>query len=140
MKTGARSVLSLGLLFGFALSAAAAPAKDLESTPQAKVYRQSLKAIADGNYEAYTKCMTKEAVAEIEKQTKEMGKTTKEGMEMMKALAPSDVKFSDLKVDGKNAVLAATGKMDNDVMKGSIELAEEDGQWKIGKQSWSNAK
>ena len=140
MRTAIRSILALGLLLGFSLAAGAADKKDLESTPQAKVYRASLKAIADGDYAAYTKCMTSEAVKEIEKQTKEMGKTPKDGMELLKMMAATDVKFTDLKVDGKKAVLSATGKQDKEVMYGSIDLQEENGQWKVGKQSWTNKK
>ena len=34
----------------------------------------------------------------------------------------------------------ATGKSDGQMMKGSADLVEENGQWKIGKQDWSNAK
>ena len=139
--TRTRSLLALGLLLSLALPTFAADAsKDVESTPQAKVYRASLKAVASGDYNAYAKCMTSEAVKEIEAQTKEMGKTTKDGMEMMKAMAPSDVKLTNLKVDGKKAVLSATGKQDKEVMYGSIDLEEEKGQWKVGKQSWTNTK
>jgi hypothetical protein len=137
MRTTLRSILALGLLLGLTLPALAA---DVEGTPQAKVYRASLKAIQDGNYEAYKKCMTSGAVKEIEAQTKEMGKTPKDGMEMMKAMAPSDVKLTDLKVDGKKAVLTATGKQDKETMYGSVNLEEESGAWKVGKQSWSNKK
>lgn len=140
MRTAIRSILALGLLLGFSLAAAAADSKDVESTPQAKVYRASLKAIADGDYPAYAKCMTSEAVKAIEEQTKEMGKTTKDGMELMKMMAPSDVKFTGLKVDGKKTVLLATGKQDTEVMYGSIDLEEENGQWKVGRQSWTNKK
>ena len=147
MKTAFRSALALGLLLGSILTtstaatASAADAKkDVESTPQAKVYRASLKAIDTGDYAAYTKCMTSEAVKEIEKQTKEMGKTPKDGMEMMKMMAPSDVKLTDLKVDGKKAVLSATGKQDKETMYGTVNLEEEKGEWKVGKQSWTNKK
>jgi hypothetical protein len=140
MKTAFRSALALGLLLGLTLTATTALAADVESTPQAKVYRASLKAIDTGDYAAYTKCMTSEAVKEIEKQTKEMGKTPKDGMEMMKMMAPSDVKLTDLKVDGKKAVLTATGKQDKETMYGSINLEEENGAWKVGKQSWTNKK
>ena len=137
MRTAFRATLALGLLLGLALPTLAA---DLETTPQAKVYRASLKAVDKLDYEAYKKCMTAEAVKEIEAQTKEMGKTPKDGMEMMKMMAPSDVKFTDLKVDGKKAVLKATGKQDKETMYGSIDLAEENGAWKVGKQSWTNTK
>ena len=137
MRTALRSILALGLLAGLALPAIAA---DVESSPQAKVYRASLKAIQDGNYEAYKKCMTSAAVKEIEAQTKEMGKTPKDGMEMMNMMAPTDVKLTDLKVDGKKAVLTATGKQDKETMYGSVNLEEENGAWKVGKQSWTNKK
>ena len=137
MRTTLRSILALGLLVGICLPALAA---DVESTPQAKVYRASLKAVADGSYEAYKKCMTSAAVKEIEAQTKEMGKTPKDGMEMMKVMAPSDVKLTDLKVDGKKAVLTATGKQDKETMYGTVNLEEEKGEWKVGKQSWTNTK
>jgi hypothetical protein len=137
MRTAIRSILAVGLLLGLALPAIAA---DVEASPQAKVYRASLKAIQDGNYEAYKKCMTSAAVKEIEAQTKEMGKTPKDGMEMMKVMAPSDVKLTDLKVDGKKAVLTATGKQDKETMYGSVNLEEENGAWKVGKQSWTNKK
>ena len=140
MRTAIRSILALGLLLGFTLPAAAADSKDIESTPQAKVYRASLKAVADGDYPAYTKCMTSEAVKAIEAQTKELGKTPKDGMELMKMMAPSDIKLTVLKVDGKKAVLSATGKQDKETMYGSIDLEEENGQWKVGKQSWTNKK
>ena len=140
MRTAIRSILALGLLLGFTLPAAAADSKDLESTPQAKVYRASLKAVADGDYKAYARCMTSQAVKEIEAETKQLGKTTKDGMELMKMMAPSDVKLIALKVEGKKAVLSATGKQDKEVMYGSIDLEEENGQWKVGKHSWTNKK
>jgi hypothetical protein len=137
MRTAFRSILAVVLLLGLALPALAA---DVDASPQAKVYRASLKAIDEGNYEAYKKCMTSAAVKEIEAQTKEMGKTPKDGMEMMKAMAPTDVKLTDLKVDGKKAVLTATGKQDKETMYGSVNLEEEGGAWKVGKQSWTNKK
>jgi len=139
MRTTTRAILAVGLLIGLSLPTLAADAKNLEDTPQAKVYRASLKAIAAGDYTAYTKCMTSEAVKEIEKQTKEMGKTPKDGMELMKMMAPSDVKFTDLKVDGKKATLSATGKQDKETVYGTIDLQDENG-WKVGKQAWTNKK
>ncbi len=140
MKMMTRSTLVPALLLAVSSVVVAAGARDLESTPQAKVYRASLKAIEDGDYAAYIKCMTSEAVQEIEKQTKELGKTPKDGMELLKVMAATDVKFTNLKVDGKKAVLSATGKQDQEVMYGSIDVQEENGQWKVGRQSWTNKK
>ncbi len=99
-----------------------------------------MKALDAGDYEAYKKCMVAEAGPQMDKQNKEMGKTPKEMMAFMKMMAPTDLKFTSLKVDGKKAILMATGKMDGEVNKGTIELAQEGDQWKVGKQSWTNAK
>jgi Domain of unknown function (DUF4878) len=140
MRTTIRSILALGLLLGFTLPTLAAGAKNLDATPQAKVYRASLKAIDAGDWNAYSKTITSEAVKEIEAQMKEMGKTPQDGMAIMKAMAPSDLKITDLKVDGKKATLSATGKSDGEAMRGTVELEEENGQWKVGHQSWTNKK
>ncbi len=117
-----------------------AAAADASKSPQAEAYKKSLKAIESGDFEAYKKTVTKEARAGIEKDMKEMGMDSKKGMEMLKAMAPEDVKFPSVKVDGKKATLTATGKMMDEPQYGTIELAEEDGAWKIGHQSWTNTK
>src|SRR5262249_20240355 len=119
---------------------AAGDAKSLENTPQVKAYRAQVKAIQAGDYEAYKKTMTKASAAGMDQQMKDMGMDKKKGMEMMKALLPTDLKFTDLKVDKNKATLMATGMMDKEVNKGTIEMEQEDGQWKIVKQSWTNAK
>ncbi len=124
----------------FMLSVAAPAAQDPSKSPQAVAYAASLKAIASGDFEAYKKTVTKEARAGIEKDMKEMGMDAKKGMEMLKAMAPTDVKYTAVKVDGKKATLSATGRaMDSD-QYGTIELEEEDGAWKVGRQSWTNEK
>ncbi len=141
MRKASRALL---VLVFFTLAAlptlAAGNARDLEGTPQAKAYRGLIKAIDAQDFEAYKKCMMAEAVKDMDKQLKEMGKSPKEVMGFFKAMEPTDIKFTDLKVDGKKATLMATGKSDGEVNKGTIELAEENGAWKIGKQSWTNAK
>ncbi len=112
----------------------------METSPQAKVYRALLKAVQAGDFEGYKKCMTKEAAKGIDQQTKEMGLDPKKGMEMMEAMTPTDLKLTSLKVEGKKATLEATGKVDNELNKGTISLEQEDGQWKVANQSWTNAK
>ncbi len=139
MRKATRALLCL--ILGLAVSPAfAAPGKDFESTPQAKVYRANQKAIAAGDYEAYKKTMSSEALKEMDAQTKAMGKQPKDIMELIKMMSPTDIKIIDVKVDGKKATIAVTGKSDGQAMKGSAALVEENGQWKIGKQDWSNAK
>jgi len=135
-----RALLGLALGIAVTLPALAAGAKDIESTPQAKVYRANAKAIADGNMDAYKKTMSADAQKQMDAQTKQMNKSPKEIMEFMKMMSPTDIKLTDLKVDGKKATLSMTGKSDGQMMSGSADMVEEGGQWKMGKQSWSNAK
>ncbi len=141
MRIARRVAVLSALLTGFTLSTAfAADSKNIEGTPQAKAYRALLKTIAAGDYEGMKKCMTKESAAGIDKQTKEMNLDTKKGMELMKAMTPSDLKLTSLKVEGKKATLEATGKAGKEVNKGTVALEQEDGQWKVVNQSWTNAK
>jgi hypothetical protein len=131
----------LPIAFSFSSSAlGAGAAKNVETSPQAKAYRALLKAVEAGDFEGYKKSMTKEAAKGIDQQTKEMGLDPKKGMEMMKAMTPADLKLTALKVEGKKATLEATGKVDNELNKGTISLEQEDGQWKVANQSWTNAK
>ncbi len=136
-RIGLVALLSLGVAMA---SFAAGAGKDLEATPQARAYRSLLKAIDAGDYEAYKKCMMADAAKDIDGQVKQMGKTPKETMEFFKVMEPTDIKFTGLDVKGKKATLMATGKQGGEMNKGTIDLAEENGQWKIGKQDWSNAK
>ncbi len=142
MKKAALYLASVVLLFfaASALTLAAEQTKDLESTPQGKIYRVQEKAIKAGDFEAYKKTMTKASAAGIDKQMKDAGMHTKKGMELLKVLLPTELKFVSLKVDKNKATLMATGKMDGEVNKGTIELEQEDGQWKIAQQSWTNKK
>ena len=128
------------LILGTASAWAAEQTKDLESTPQAKMYRAQEKAIKAGDYEGYRKTMTKASAAGMDKQTKEMNMDPKKAMEFMKAMLPTDLKFTSLSVDKNKATMMATGKSAGEAEKGTIEFEQEDGQWKIVKQSWTNAK
>ncbi len=139
MRNRVRLHLLIGICLGFSLtSASARAAQDAEGTPQAKAYRASLKAIAAGDYQAYRKTLSSATLKQMDEQTK--GKSPKEVMEFTKMLSPTDVKLTAVKVEGKKATLAASAKMDGQAMKGSIELVEEAGQWKVGQPSWEPAK
>jgi hypothetical protein len=140
MRIATRLSLLLGLCaFAFS-SVLAADAKDLKSTPHAKAYDAVLKAVNAGDFEAYKKAMTKESGKKMDQQIKETKMDPKKGMEFLKAMAPADLKYTNLKVDGKKATLQATGKVGGEVNKGTIELEQEDGQWKVANQSWTNSK
>lgn len=139
MRILARAALTLFLL-SLAFTPALAGGKDFETTPQARAYRALLKTVAAADYEGYKKAMTAESAKTMDAQTKEMGMDSKKAMLFLKAMAPTDVKLTDLKVTGKKAVLSATGKSGGETNYGTIDMAEENGQWKVVKQSWSNKK
>jgi hypothetical protein len=126
------------VLLGSPLLLAGDAAKNLEGTPQAKAYRALLKTVDVGDYEAYKKAMAAESAKEMDGQLKESGMDAKKAMAFMKAMQPSELKLTSLKVDGKKATLIAKGKMMGEPNNGTIEMVEEDGQWKVLKQSWSN--
>jgi len=141
MRTLARS--SLSLLVAALLCApafAAGGSKDLEKTAQVKAYRELLKTVDAGDYEAYKKGMAAESAKGMDQQMKDAGMDPKKGMEFLKAMSPTDLKFTSLKVDGKKATLLATGKVGGELNYGTIEMAEEDGQWKVVQQGWTNKK
>ena len=139
MRSLARLPLVLAIGFGLSLAAnSARAAQDVEATPQAKAYRASLKAIASGDYQGYRKTLSSATLKQMDEQTK--GKSPKEVMEFTKMISPTDVKLTSVKVDGPKATLQASAKMDGQAMKGSIELQEEGGQWKVGQPSWQPAK
>lgn len=125
-----------------ALPAAAAlaggGAKDLEKTPQAKAYRTLLKAVDAGDYEGYKKAMAAESAKEMDAQLKEMDMGPKQAMAFLKTMSPSELKIRSLDVQEKTATLMATGMSGGERSYGTIELAEENGGWKVVKQSWTN--
>ena len=141
MKRLVRGTLAAVLALGLCSAVRAADdAKKLESTPQVKGYRALLAAMKAGDYAAYKKCMVKEAGPQMDEQAKQMGKSPKEVLSFMVMMTPSDITVTDMKVDGKKATLHANGKLDGEMNYGTIEMAQEDGQWKVGHQNWSNKK
>jgi hypothetical protein len=140
MRIATRVTALTAVFLILAFSAAAADSKNVEASPQAKAYRALMKAVAAGDFEGYKKSMTKQAAKGIDEQMKEMKIEPKKGMEMLQAMTPKDLKLTSVNVDGKKATLMATGKMDGELNKATIALEEEDGQWKVANQSWTNAK
>jgi len=119
---------------------AAGASKDLEKTAQVKAYRALLKTVDAGDYEAYKKGMAAETAKGMDQQMKDAGIDAKKGMEFLKAMSPTELKFTSLKLDGKKATLEATGKVGGEINYGTIEMVDEDGQWKVIRQSWTNKK
>lgn len=143
MKRLARAALILSFAVGLSgVASAADSSAKLEATPQGKVYRALLAAMKSGNIAAYKKCMVKANGPMIDHDAKEMGKTPKDVLEFLNMVSPDPITLTDLKVTGKKATMSATGqgKMGDGLNYGTVDLAEEDGQWKVVKQSWTNKK
>ena len=139
MRILARTSLALFLLVLLCVPAFATDAaKDLEATPQAKAYRALLKTVEAGDYEAYKKAMASDSAKTMDQQLKDSGMDAKKAMAFLKAMSPTDLKLTSLKVDGKKATLVAKGKMDGEMNTGTIDLLDENGSWKVVKQSWTN--
>jgi hypothetical protein len=137
--------LTLAALFvAAALSVAAGdPPKgggDAAKSPQAKVYLDWVKAVKAGNLEAWKKLVPAEASQQIEAQAKEMKKKPKDVIEFLGSMTPDENKITGLKVDGSKATLLVTGKTKGEPKPsyGNVEMIQEGGAWKVGKQSWSD--
>jgi predicted lipid-binding transport protein (Tim44 family) len=128
----------LVLRFCLAFSAAVSGADNPEATAQAKAYRAVLKAISAGDLEAYKKGLSSATLKQMEDQTK--GRSSKEVMDFVKMLTPTDQKITSVSVDGKTSTLKVTGKMDGQAMNGSISMVEEGGQWRVGQPNWGSSK
>ena len=130
--------LALAALLLFA--AVPLTAADVASSPQAKVYLAWVKAVKAGDLEAWKKVVPAEAAQQIQEQAKEMKKTPKDVLEFLGAMSPDESKFTGLKVDGNKATLSVTGKTKGEPKPsyGKVEMIQEGGAWKVGKQSWSD--
>lgn len=140
MRRTLRFVASIVLTLACLPALAADLAKAAAASPQAKVYEAHVKAMMAADYQGFRATMSKTALAQMDKQSKDMGLDPKKMMEMMKAMAATDLKFTDVKVDGAKATLMATGKMGGENNWGTISLVDEGGQWKIETESWTNTK
>jgi hypothetical protein len=113
---------------------------DAAKSPQAKVYLDWVKAVKAGNLEAWKKLVPAEASQQIEAQTKEMKKKPKDVLEFLGSMTPDENKITGLKVDGNKATLLVAGKTKGEPKPsyGNVEMIQEGGAWKVGRQSWSD--
>lgn len=139
-----RRLLNLGLALLLAtatLSATAAdPKGDAAKSDQARVYSAWVKAVKAGDLAAWKKLVPAEASQQIEAQAKEMKKTPKDVVEFLGMMTPDENTVTGLKVEGTKATLSVTGKTKGEPKPsyGKVELIQEGGAWKVGKQSWSD--
>jgi hypothetical protein len=113
---------------------------DVANSPQAKVYMAWVKAVKSGDLDSWKKLVPAEASTQIEAQAKEMKKTPKDVLDFLGAMSPDENKITGLKVEGTKATLSVTGKTKGEPKPsyGKVEMVQEGGAWKVGKQSWSD--
>jgi hypothetical protein len=113
---------------------------DAAGSPQAKVYFAWVKAVKAGDLEAWKKLVPAEASQQIEAQAKEMNKKPKDVVEFLGSMTPDENKVTGVKVDGGKATLSVTGKTKGEPKPsyGKVEMVQEGGAWKVGRQSWSD--
>ncbi|MEO8585243.1 MAG: hypothetical protein ABI584_03715 [Acidobacteriota bacterium] len=137
--------LTLAALFvvaAFSVSAGDPPkgGGDAANSPQAKVYMAWVKAVKSGDLDSWKKLVPAEASKQIEAQAKEMKKTPKDVLDFLGSMSPDENKITGLKVEGTKATLSVTGKTKGEPKPsyGKVEMVQEGGAWKVGKQSWSD--
>ena len=141
-----RRLASLGaaLLLAIATLSGRRPGEGRRATPakseQAKVYAAWVKAVKSGDLAAWKKLVPAEASQQIEAQAKEMKKTPKDVLDFLGAMSPDENTVTGLKVDGTKATLSVTGKTKGEPKPsyGKVEMVQEGGAWKVGRQSWSD--
>ena len=131
-------LLAIGTLS--ATAAAPAGAAAAAKSEQAKVYAAWVKAVKAGDLAAWKKLVPAEASQQIEAQAKEMKKTPKDVLDFLGAMSPDENTVTGLTVDGTKATLSVTGKTKGEPKPsyGKVEMIQEGGAWKVGKQSWSD--
>ncbi len=57
-------------------------------------------------------------------------------LKMIQAFQPADIKIMDIKVKGKEAVVAMQGSKDGSPVNGTTRMVKERGGWKVSHQEW----
>jgi hypothetical protein len=131
-------LLAIGTLS--ATAGAPASAAAAAKSEQAKVYAAWVKAVKAGDLAAWKKLVPAEASQQIEAQAKEMKKSPKDVLDFLGAMSPDENTVTGLTVDGMKATLSVTGKTKGEPKPsyGKVEMIQEGGAWKVGKQSWGD--
>jgi hypothetical protein len=111
-------------------------AKTGEALPQdggepGEAYRAYLKAIRDKDIAALRKMAP---APEPEMSDSEL----RQGVELMAALSPSDLKITRGYVKGDRAVLYLEGTFEGEKQFGTVELVKKGPDWMLEKEHWSN--
>ena len=105
--------------------------QEVEKSPQAAAYRAYVKAIQDGNWLDIMRDVT----SEISEKLQMIG-GSEQHLAMFRESLASDIKFTKLRVEGRKAVLSATGKAQGAPATCEIQLRLQGKYWRIEKDEW----
>lgn len=128
-------VLIISLIV-FTLVQSSLSAQNTQGLTPEQTYIIYLKCFQAGNFEAYKSYVDKKILEKIEQSTTQV--EPEKVMQMLKFIAPRNVKIIDSKITTQKAVLKATGELPGATTpaKGAIVLIKENGQWKVSAEKW----
>jgi hypothetical protein len=95
-----------------------------------KTYLNFHKAMLAGDMPALRELATPEQLAELD------GPDAEQKMALARALFPTDVHVTQVKVTGDTATLRASARLGEQRAKGTVALVKQGGSWKIRKVAW----
>jgi len=100
------------------------------NSPQALVYQEFITALNAGNVKAMKNIMSADIGVELD------GPDSKEMIEFMQMLTPSNAEFQRITVLGDSAILMLRAEEEGAELKGTVEFVREGRQWKILISNW----
>ena len=123
-------VVCAALAAGGCVKTVTAP-QEGQKSPQALAYRAYVRAIQDGNWLDIMRSVT----SEISEKLQMIG-GSEQHLAMFRESLASDIKFTKLRVEGRKAVLSATGKAQGVPATCEIQLRLQGKYWRVEKDEW----
>lgn len=105
--------------------------QEVEKSPQARAYRAYVRAIQDGNWLDLMRSVTSDVSERLQ-----MLPGSEQHLAMFRESLASDIKFIKLRVEGRKAVLSATGKAQGVPATCEIQLRLQGKLWRVEKDDW----
>ncbi len=93
------------------------------------------KALLAGDMDEYKKHASREIIEMLPEDPEELAF----GIEMQQSMFPTVIEIVSSKITGKKAVLAMTGRRGGKISDGTVTMLQENGKWKVNKQSWESS-
>jgi hypothetical protein len=130
--------LFLAVVFPFA-ACLAGDTQKVEKSPQVAAYRAYMAAAKNHDVEAWKTLVPLKQVESLKFICEMTKKTPEQHIAGFAWLAPDDLRFTSLSVNGNEATLRLTGMRKGGAkVKGEVILVLEDGAWKVASQGYDN--